>query len=147
MAIHGSCLCGGVTFEVDRVTGPFEFCHCRRCRKVSGSTGMAAVGVRKRDFRFLSGRELIETYEAPILYAPPSYTSVFCRRCGSQVPLPEPADEWFEIAAGLFDDDLNRKLDKHIFVELTPDWDEITGDLPRYTREEIIAWRRSPDQD
>jgi hypothetical protein len=35
--IKGSCLCGGVRFELDRAAGPFEICHCNRCRKVSGS--------------------------------------------------------------------------------------------------------------
>jgi hypothetical protein len=44
--IRGGCLCGGVRFEIDRVTGPFELCHCARCRKVSRSASMAAVAVR-----------------------------------------------------------------------------------------------------
>ena len=44
MTITGSCLCGGVRFEVDRVVGPFELCHCNRCRKVSGSAFTAMVG-------------------------------------------------------------------------------------------------------
>jgi hypothetical protein len=35
--MRGSCLCGGVRFEVDRAVGPFELCHCSRCRKASGS--------------------------------------------------------------------------------------------------------------
>jgi hypothetical protein len=29
--IAGSCLGGAVRFEVDRVVGPFELCHCSRC--------------------------------------------------------------------------------------------------------------------
>ena len=35
--IRGSCLCGSVKFEIERAAGPFELCHCARCRKVSGS--------------------------------------------------------------------------------------------------------------
>lgn len=35
--IRGSCLCGGVRFEITRFIGPFELCHCSRCRKASGS--------------------------------------------------------------------------------------------------------------
>ena len=34
--IRGSCLCGGVKFEITRATGPFELCHCSRCRKANG---------------------------------------------------------------------------------------------------------------
>src|SRR4051812_13931017 len=32
--VQGSCLCGEVKFEVSEVVGPFELCHCNRCRKV-----------------------------------------------------------------------------------------------------------------
>jgi len=42
MAIRGSCLCGGVRFEIDRAVGPVEFCHCTRCRKVSGSSAFCS---------------------------------------------------------------------------------------------------------
>ena len=69
--IHGGCLCGGVRFEIDRAVGPFELCHCSRCRKVSGSAFMAGLGVRRDDFRLVRGHELIRSYEAPILEAPP----------------------------------------------------------------------------
>lgn len=44
--IRGSCLCGGVTFEVTKVEGPFEVCHCNRCRKLSGAAAMPSIGVR-----------------------------------------------------------------------------------------------------
>ena len=47
--IQGGCLCGGVRFEIDRAVGPFELCHCRRCRKASGSAFMAGIGVRRAD--------------------------------------------------------------------------------------------------
>lgn len=141
MAISGSCLCGGVRFEIDKAVGPFEICHCNRCRKTSGAAGMPAVGVRTEDYRFLAGAELIKTYSAPILYQPPAYHSQFCSRCGSPVPPPEPEGEWFEIAAGLFDGDLGIKPDKHIFVEFVPPWDKITDGLPEYTIERLTRAR------
>ena len=56
------------------------------------------------DFRLLAGRELISTYEAPILRSPPPFRTFFCRRCGSPVPNPEPSGAWFEIPAGALDD-------------------------------------------
>src|SRR5215475_5257429 len=69
--IKGSCLCGGVRFEIARVLPLFELCHCRRCRKATGSAFSAAVAVRPEDFRLVQGLELISRYEAPILDAPP----------------------------------------------------------------------------
>ena len=49
--IQGSCLCGGVKFEITRAVGPFELCHCSRCRKASGSAFAAGLGVLREDFR------------------------------------------------------------------------------------------------
>jgi hypothetical protein len=141
MAIRGSCLCGGVTFEIDKAAGPVEFCHCNRCRKVSGSSALLMIGVNTKDYRFLTGSELVRTYAAPILYSPPAYHSTFCSTCGCPVPIPDPQGEWCEIPAGLFDDDPGVKPDKHIFVELLPAWDEIRDRLPQYTLKELYKLR------
>ena len=51
--IAGSCLCGGVRFEIAKALGPFELCHCSRCRKASGSAFAAMLGVRSSDFHFV----------------------------------------------------------------------------------------------
>ena len=82
MAISGSCLCGGVRFEIEKAVGPVEICHCNRCRKTTGSASLPAIGVMTEDYRFLAGHELVKTYEAPILYEPPAYQSMFCSNCG-----------------------------------------------------------------
>ncbi len=141
MAIRGSCLCGGVTFEIDRASGPAEYCHCNRCRKATGSMSVLAVGVQTRDYRFLTGRELIRTYSAPLLYEPPAYQLTFCSVCGSPVPVPDPEGDFMEIAAGLFDDDPGVRADRHIFVELRPAWDESRDGLPEVTVGELHRLR------
>jgi hypothetical protein len=140
--ITGSCLCGGVRFEIDRAVGPFELCHCNRCRKASGSAFAALIGVKTADFRLLQGAELIATYDAPILERPPAYRVSFCRRCGSPVPNPDPGAEWFEIPAGLLDGDPELRPDKHIFAELKAPWVTVADDLPRLTKRQLIEWRR-----
>ena len=141
MAIRGSCLCGGVTFEIDRASGPAEFCHCNRCRKVSGSSSLLTIRVDAKDYRFLTGRELVKSYAAPVLYRPPAYQSTFCSNCGSPVPPPVPEGESLEIPAGAFDDDPGIKPDKHIFVELMPAWDDLQSTLPAYTLAELYKLR------
>lgn len=138
--IRGSCLCGTVQFQIAKAIGPFEFCHCNRCRKVSGASGTAALGVLAEDYELLAGRHRIKRYEAPILYEAPAYTTYFCERCGSPVPPADP-DPIFEIAAGLLDDDPRFVLDKHIFVECLPPWDEITDGLPQYTLRQLYELR------
>jgi hypothetical protein len=57
--IRGSCLCGGVRFEITRAIGPFELCHCSRCRKANGSAFVAGLGVKRADFRLVQGSRLV----------------------------------------------------------------------------------------
>jgi hypothetical protein len=144
--IAGSCLCGGVRFEIEGAAGPFELCHCNRCRKNSGSAFFAGLGVRTEDFRLLAGRGLIRSYEAPILERPPPYKKFFCSRCGSPVPDPDPASAWLEIPAGLLDADPEARPDRHIFIELRAPWFEITDDLPQLTRPELAELRRGSSE-
>jgi len=60
--VTGSCLCGGVRFEV---TEPFTragHCHCTRCRKHSGTFGETQGRVPRSGFRLLAGEELLRVY-------------------------------------------------------------------------------------
>jgi hypothetical protein len=143
MTIHGGCLCGAVRFKVEKFTGPFETCHCNRCQKVSGGSGMPAIYCKTSDYKMISGEDNIQFYEAPILYQPPAYAVLFCKTCGSLVPPANPQGEHLEIAAGSLDDDPGIKPDKHIFIEHVPAWDQINDDLPQFTRDEIVKHRRN----
>ncbi len=145
--IRGSCLCGGVRFEIARAAGPFELCHCNRCRKSSGTAFVAGLGVRSEDFRLLAGRELITSYEAPILEHPPAYRTNFCSRCGSPVPLSPEGAPWFEIAAGLLDDDPGVRPDRHIYVDYMAGWLEIDDALPQLDKKSLARLRRGEGHD
>jgi hypothetical protein len=78
--IRGSCLCGGVTFEI---TGPLLApmnCHCSQCRKQHGAAFRSRVRVAAADLRFLSGEYLIKFWESPR-----GYQRGFCSECGSPI--------------------------------------------------------------
>jgi len=60
--LAGSCLCGGVRFEV---SAPFlwaNHCYCSRCRKHSGAFGGTQGRVPREGFRLLAGEELISVF-------------------------------------------------------------------------------------
>src|SRR5262249_50778417 len=79
-AIRGSCLCGGVKFEI---TGPLSSplnCHCSQCRKQHGAPFRSRVRVQIEDFRWLKGEHLIKYYQSE-----GGYPRGFCRECGSQI--------------------------------------------------------------
>lgn len=129
--IGGSCLCGGVRFEFEQVRGAFELCHCKRCRKRSGSAFLAMLEVDPAGFRFLAGAELIRSYEAPILRRAPAYRTNFCSVCGCPVPDPEIPADFFEVPAGCLDDDPGCVPDRHICVDRKAPWLEIGDELPQ----------------
>jgi len=139
--IRGSCLCGAVRFEVASVAGPFELCHCSRCRIVTGSAFSSVIYVNRDDLRFTEGLKSIKTYEAPILRAPPPYRYSFCVQCGSSLPDPTAKSPQVEIPAGALDDDPQLRPDKHIYVDVKSPWFEIADHLPQFDQVEIRRHR------
>ena len=62
--LHGSCLCGGIKYEI---TGPLlrpQNCHCSRCRKAQGAAFRSLARVRTGDFRWIQGEELVKYFES-----------------------------------------------------------------------------------
>lgn len=139
--IRGGCLCGAIRFEVARFVGPFELCHCSRCRKAFGSAFAALIGVKARDVSWISGRTEIQRFEAPVRKHPPGFRTAFCGRCGSPMPIFDEQDDWFEIPAGILDEDPGLHPERHIFVECSSPWYEIRDDLPRFTEDEVVRMR------
>ena len=141
--VKGSCLCGDVRFEIECAVGALELCHCSRCRKVGGSAFMAGIGVRRGDFRYVAGQDKVAIYDAPLLDEPPAYRSCFCRRCGSPVPDPTSTAPWFEIAAGLLDDDPGIRPARHIMVDYKAAWYPIEDGLQQLDKAALVAHRRA----
>src|SRR4051794_31378581 len=61
--IKGSCLCGGIRFEIDKVR-VLTHCHCSNCRKLTGAAFGSYVHVDADKFRLLSGEELMQQFES-----------------------------------------------------------------------------------
>ncbi len=139
--IQGHCLCEGVQFEVQRILGPLELCHCTRCRRVSGSAFVAGLMVAREGYRMTAGSDLVRRYALPVREAPPAYTTFFCSRCGSPVPDPEPLGEAFEVPAGLLCSDPGLKAERHIFIEHQAPWFETEAELPKLDRAGVIHLR------
>src|SRR6266566_3411753 len=78
--IRGSCLCGGVRFEVDPPFLQASHCHCDRCRKHSGTAVCTQTRVLREQFRLLQGEELIKVYGKG-----EGAVKAFCVNCGSSL--------------------------------------------------------------
>ena len=139
--IRGGCLCGGVRFQVRKAHGPFELCHCSRCRKATGSAFAAGLCVQREDFTLLQGDELIQIYEAPIRESPPAFRRYFCRHCGSSVPDALSDTASLEVPAGTLDDDPDVRPERHIYVESKAPWYAIADSLPQLDRAALAKHR------
>ncbi len=78
--IRGSCLCGGVRFQVAPPFIRASHCHCERCRKHSGTAVCTQARVKREQFRLLQGRELIRVYGKG-----EGAVKAFCVNCGSSL--------------------------------------------------------------
>jgi hypothetical protein len=125
--VKGSCLCGGVRYQIDGDIGPMAHCYCSMCRKQHGTSLATYVGVKASDFRWVKGQELVAGYQSS-----PGLQRGFCRTCGSNLPVPDSAEETLFIPAGTLDDDPGVRPAAHIFVASKAPWVEITDDLPQF---------------
>ena len=126
--IPGSCLCGGVRFEVALPFIRANHCHCERCRKHSGTAMCTQGRVWKENFRLLRGKNLINVYGKG-----EGAVKAFCRICGSSLLGGDwPDGDQVSIRLGSLDRDPKIRPQFHTFVGDRAPWDEITDDLPQY---------------
>ncbi len=124
----GSCLCGGIRYQVRGELGAMVACHCSRCRKANGSAFQAVVPVATDGFELLAGAELLAGYESS-----PGVHRMFCRRCAS--PLYSRRDAMpalLRLRVGTLDTPLPAGPAMHVFVGSKADWYEIHDGAEQY---------------
>jgi hypothetical protein len=127
MSVNGSCLCGGVRYEVDADGfGTVVNCHCSMCRKATGAAFRTRAAVRATAFRWLTGEDLVTRYESS-----PGETRTFCRTCGATLPtfFRDRASE-IGLPLGTLDDDPGVKPSAHVHVASKAPWFDIPDELP-----------------
>ncbi len=121
----GSCLCGGVRYEVSGPLRNVIACHCTQCRKQTGHF-MAATAARLEHFRVTKSDEL-KWYASSAMAE-----RGFCGACGSTLFWQGKGRDYVAIAAGTLDGDTNLRLEGHIFCADKGDYYQISdGDYQR----------------
>lgn len=131
MSVKGSCLCGGVRYEVTGELGRVVNCHCSMCRKATGAAFRTRAKVATAAFRWLAGEALVAQYASS-----PNERRTFCRVCGATLPtfFLDAPDE-LGLPLGTLDDDPQVRPSAHVYVDSKAPWWEITDDLPRHPAE------------
>ena len=126
--LRGSCLCGGIRYEV---AGELELplnCHCSMCRKATGAAFRSRARVSAAAFRWVAGEQLLSRYESS-----PGNVRTFCSVCGSTLVTIFPrSPEELGLAMGTLDDDPLVKPRLHVFVGSKAPWHDITDSLPQF---------------
>jgi hypothetical protein len=122
--LRGSCLCGGVRFEVTTEPLAVRYCHCASCKKLSGGAGTANARVPSESVRILEGEDLIRSFQPD-----EGSSKTFCSRCGSNLfggDWPEAPEVSVRLSA--IDTRFDRKPEAHNFVRSVAPWETLPDD-------------------
>ena len=128
--LTGHCLCGAVRYEISGEPLALLYCHCKECRRATGSSLNTSLFVRRADFRIVSGGEAVSFHESS-----PGNHRHFCSRCGSPLFKHFPkAPDHMTVRAGTLDADPGVRPSGHIWVSEKAPWYEITDGLPQFSK-------------
>jgi hypothetical protein len=122
----GSCLCATVTFEI---TGDFErfyLCHCKYCRKDTGSAHAANLFSGTAALKWLSGQDKVTQFSLPST----RHSKSFCSICGSALPNLQMNGALLVVPAGSLNSDVPIRPDAHIFSSSRATWDWALESIP-----------------
>lgn len=124
----GSCLCGGIRYEINGEIGPIIQCHCQRCRKANGSAFATNAVIQKADFKIIQGEHLLKKYQSSA-----TTERCFCAECASPIiSIKAETPDSYRLRIGTLDTPLVQKPTQHIFTAYKAEWDTICDGLPQY---------------
>jgi hypothetical protein len=122
--LRGSCLCGGVKFELNEAPETLRYCHCDSCKKLSGGAATVNGRVPSSSIRILEGEELLQTFQPA-----EGSSKTFCLACGSNLfGGGWPSSETASVRATALDDALDARPSAHIFVRSVAAWETLPAD-------------------
>jgi len=133
----GGCLCGAVRFDARNVPATFSVCHCRMCRRWTGSA-LLEVSIRTEGLTW-TGTDHIS------VHASSNWAErAWCKSCGTNLYFRHTKqDKWFgstELPIGIFDDPDGFALTHEIYTDHKPDSFAFAGEgHNRLTRADVLA--------
>ena len=115
----GSCLCGTVKYQYTSPESVFQYCHCSRCRKFTGSAHAANIIVKPDQFEWLEGEDSLGRFEHPDAR---HFATTFCKKCGSSMPWITQSAKAVVIPAGTLDDEIDIEPKHNIYWASRVSW-------------------------
>ena len=127
--LTGSCLCGEVTYKFVEDIKVFQYCHCSRCQKFTGSAHAANIIIEPGNFQWLSGEDLVGRFEVA---EAKHFATSFCKKCGSSMPWLTQSKKAFVIPAGTLDEAPGMKPMHNIYYSDRAEWYTDVCELKKY---------------
>ncbi|TML27646.1 MAG: GFA family protein [Actinobacteria bacterium] len=122
--LHGTCLCGGVKFEVEAAPDSLRFCHCTSCKKLSGGGGTVNFGVPPSAITIVQGQELLQSFTPE-----GGSAKTFCRTCGTNLfGGGWPDTERASVRVPTIEDPTDAKVGAHIYARSVAPWETLPDD-------------------
>jgi hypothetical protein len=118
-AITGSCLCGAVAYGADGPFPVFQYCHCSRCRRFTGSAHGANIFCPPAQFAWTRGEDNVQRYALPEARY---FATAFCKTCGSSLPWTNQAGTMVIIPAGSVEGEIPLKPQANIMWGSRASW-------------------------
>jgi hypothetical protein len=124
MALSGSCLCGGVRFELTGEFEPRSFCHCTSCKRLSGGVGTANGWAPTDSIRIVAGQELLRTFQPA-----EGSAKTFCSVCGANLfGGGWPDSERTSVRLPAIDSPFDGAPRRHIYTRSVAPWETLPDD-------------------
>ena len=120
--MRGSCLCGGVVFDVALPLRPVIACHCTQCRKTSGHF-WAASSVPMAQF------SLVVQDSLTWFQSSPQAKRGFCNTCGASLFWQLEGDDTISFGAGCLDGPTGLTIASHWYKEDAGDYNDLPDGL------------------
>lgn len=128
MGVTGSCLCGGVRYELAGEIGPLVNCHCRFCRRAHGAAFVTITWVRKDELRFTVGADTVKEFRTDGVGV-----RAFCEECGTRLYNQAQSNpDFVALIVSSLDVDPDRAPILHVNVESKAPWYEILDGRPQF---------------
>jgi len=125
-SVEGSCVCGAVAFCIKGPFRGFQYCHCSRCRKKTGSSHVANIFVPVDQFSWERGEDKVKRFELP---SAKYWSTAFCTDCGSAMPWLTRNGKVMVVGAGALDDDPGVKPRFSVHYDSRAPWYVHVSDL------------------
>ncbi len=132
--LEGGCLCGEVTYRVDREPLDAAYCHCTLCRRAAGAPAVPWGTVAVEGFAFTKGK--------PAVYRSSERGErKFCARCGTQLTFQYVGNaKTIDFTLASLSDPEAVKPQYHIWTKSRVAWFDTADALPRHEEKGPDTW-------